>query len=179
MADRIILSREDASTVASQNSYRSPGGHRGASIFLFRSPPQRCVRANRVLRDCRQPHIIDNLGRTRVVDEQLHPGNLLVSDGHLSGVIDFGDLTCGDPATDVSVLWMLPRSIRSKFEAWAGEEPDALKMRACGWASRWDWRTWLTLATMLQWRPSAKGPSMPCWMNRRSGTVVVPFESRG
>jgi aminoglycoside phosphotransferase (APT) family kinase protein len=134
MADRIILSREDASTVASQNSYRSPGGHRGASIFLFRSPPQRCVRANRVLRDCRQPHIIDNLGRTRVVDEQLHPGNLLVSDGHLSGVIDFGDLTCGDPATDVSVLWMLPRSIRSKFEAWAGEEPDALKMRARGWA---------------------------------------------
>jgi len=64
----------------------------------------------------------------------LHPGNLLVSDGHLSGVIDFGDLTCGDPATDVSVLWMLPRSIRSKFEAWAGEEPDALKMRARGWA---------------------------------------------
>ena len=64
----------------------------------------------------------------------LHPGNLLVSDGHLSGVIDFGDLTCGDPATDLSVLWMLPRSIRSRFEAWAGEDPDALKMRARGWA---------------------------------------------
>ena len=27
-----------------------------------------------------------------------------VSNGHLSGVIDFGNLTCGDPATDVSVL---------------------------------------------------------------------------
>jgi hypothetical protein len=57
---------------SSQNSYRSPSGHCGASIFLFRFPAQRCVGANRLLRDCRQPHIIDNLGRTRVDDEQLH-----------------------------------------------------------------------------------------------------------
>jgi aminoglycoside phosphotransferase (APT) family kinase protein len=64
----------------------------------------------------------------------LHPGNLLVSDGCLSGVIDFGDLTSGDPATDLSLLWMMPRSIRARFEAWAGEDPDALKMRARGWA---------------------------------------------
>jgi aminoglycoside phosphotransferase (APT) family kinase protein len=64
----------------------------------------------------------------------LHPGNLLVSDGRLSGVIDFGDLTSGDPATDLSILWMLPRSIRSRFEAWVGEAPDALRMRARGWA---------------------------------------------
>lgn len=66
----------------------------------------------------------------------LHPGNLLVSDGHLSGVIDFGDLTSGDPATDLSLLWMLPRAIRSRFEAWTsvGDEPDALRMRARGWS---------------------------------------------
>ena len=64
----------------------------------------------------------------------LHPGNLLVSDGHLSGVIDFGDLTCGDPATDLAVRWMLPRSMRWRFEAGAGDEPEALRMRARGWA---------------------------------------------
>jgi len=64
----------------------------------------------------------------------LHPGNLLVSDGQLSGVIDFGDLTSGDPATDLAILWMLPPSIRAAFNAWAGDEPDALKMRARGWA---------------------------------------------
>lgn len=64
----------------------------------------------------------------------LHPGNLLVSDGRLSGVIDFGDLTSGDPATDLSVLWMLPRSMRSRVEAWPGEESDGLRMRARGWA---------------------------------------------
>jgi aminoglycoside phosphotransferase (APT) family kinase protein len=65
----------------------------------------------------------------------LHPGNLLVSDGRLAGVIDFGDLTSGDPATDLAVRWMLPRSMRERFEAWAtGDEPEALRMRARGWA---------------------------------------------
>lgn len=37
----------------------------------------------------------------------LHPANLLVQDGQLSGVIDFGDITAGDPATDLAVAWML------------------------------------------------------------------------
>ena len=31
----------------------------------------------------------------------LHPANLLVRDGRIGGVIDFGDLTAGDPATDL------------------------------------------------------------------------------
>jgi aminoglycoside phosphotransferase (APT) family kinase protein len=64
----------------------------------------------------------------------LHPGNLLVNDGQLSGVIDFGDLTSGDPATDLAVLWMLPRSIRSRFGEWPGGAPEAVKTRARGWA---------------------------------------------
>jgi aminoglycoside phosphotransferase (APT) family kinase protein len=64
----------------------------------------------------------------------LHPGNVLVTDGRLSGVIDFGDLTSGDPATDLSILWMLPASIRARFTAWAGSDPEALQMRARGWA---------------------------------------------
>jgi aminoglycoside phosphotransferase (APT) family kinase protein len=64
----------------------------------------------------------------------LHPGNLLVSDGHLSGLIDFGDLTSGDPATDLSLLWMLPPVIRNRFSGWVGDDSDALQMRARGWA---------------------------------------------
>ncbi len=64
----------------------------------------------------------------------LHPGNLLVSDGHLSGVIDFGDLTGGDPATDLAVLWMLPPAMRWRVEACEGDEPEALMVRARGWA---------------------------------------------
>ena len=37
----------------------------------------------------------------------LHPLNLLVRGGHLSAVIDFGDVTAGDPATDLSIAWMV------------------------------------------------------------------------
>lgn len=37
----------------------------------------------------------------------LHPLNLLHVDGKLSAVIDFGDITSGDPATDLAVAWML------------------------------------------------------------------------
>ena len=69
----------------------------------------------------------------------LHPGNLLVSYGRLSGVLDFGDLTAGDPATDLSVAWMvLPASARPAFRAAARgpQEPidDHTWRRGRGWA---------------------------------------------
>jgi aminoglycoside phosphotransferase (APT) family kinase protein len=69
----------------------------------------------------------------------LHPGNLLVCQGHLSAVIDFGDLAAGDPATDLSVMWMfLPPSTRLTFRASARGESDPVDdhtlMRARGWA---------------------------------------------
>ena len=37
----------------------------------------------------------------------LHPANVLVHEGRISAVIDFGDITSGDPATDLSVVWMM------------------------------------------------------------------------
>ncbi len=35
-----------------------------------------------------------------------HPGNVLVRAGTVSAVIDFGDLTAGDPATDLALAWL-------------------------------------------------------------------------
>lgn len=67
----------------------------------------------------------------------LHPGNLLVCDGCLSAVIDFGDLTAGDPATDLSVMWMLfPSALHSTFvEAVQSDSIDhSTFRRARGWA---------------------------------------------
>ncbi|MFZ0160504.1 MAG: phosphotransferase [Kineosporiaceae bacterium] len=70
----------------------------------------------------------------------LHPGNLLVHAGRLSGVVDFGDITAGDPATDLSVAWMLlPRSaddaFRGAYAARSGRSlDDATWRRARGWA---------------------------------------------
>jgi aminoglycoside phosphotransferase (APT) family kinase protein len=68
----------------------------------------------------------------------LHPGNLLINGGRLSAVIDFGDLAAGDPATDLSVIWMLPPAARSTFLASTRGEFNATDddtwMRARGWA---------------------------------------------
>jgi aminoglycoside phosphotransferase (APT) family kinase protein len=68
----------------------------------------------------------------------LHPGNLLVSGGTLSAVIDFGDLAAGDPATDLSVIWMLLPSAQPTVLAAARREFDTIDedtwMRARGWA---------------------------------------------
>ncbi len=63
----------------------------------------------------------------------LHPANLLVADGRLAGVIDFGDLAAGDPATDLSVAGMLfGPDDRQTFRAAAGRPDEATWLRARG-----------------------------------------------
>jgi aminoglycoside phosphotransferase (APT) family kinase protein len=69
----------------------------------------------------------------------LHPANVLVNDGQVSGVIDFGDITSGDPASDLSVVWMLlpldsQAGFWSAYQAAGGRVDDALRGRARGWA---------------------------------------------
>jgi aminoglycoside phosphotransferase (APT) family kinase protein len=65
----------------------------------------------------------------------VHPGNLLVAEGRLRAVLDFGDLTSGDPASDLAVAWMLfPPEVRPRFRAAAGDVDDATWRRARGWA---------------------------------------------
>jgi len=65
----------------------------------------------------------------------LHPHNLLVDGGVISGVMDFGDLTSGDPATDLAIGWSLFESHhRKRFLAAYGGGGDATYVRARGWA---------------------------------------------
>ncbi len=66
----------------------------------------------------------------------LHPANILVHDGALSAVIDFGDITAGDPATDLSVAWMLfpDPAHRDVFWDAYGKADQNTKNRARGWA---------------------------------------------
>lgn len=65
----------------------------------------------------------------------LHPANLLVHDGRLHAVIDFGDLTSGDPASDLFVAWMLfDEPDRAVFREAAGGVDDDTWARAEGWA---------------------------------------------
>jgi aminoglycoside phosphotransferase (APT) family kinase protein len=64
----------------------------------------------------------------------LSPGNLLIKNGRLSAVIDFGILGIGDPACDLIVAWnLLPASMRDAFRAQLGVD-DATWERGRGWA---------------------------------------------
>ncbi|MEV0230824.1 aminoglycoside phosphotransferase family protein [Nonomuraea sp. NPDC050786] len=65
----------------------------------------------------------------------LHPANILVDHGRVGAVIDFGDITAGDPATDLAVAWMvLPASRREDFRRAYGRADDGTWARARGWA---------------------------------------------
>jgi aminoglycoside phosphotransferase (APT) family kinase protein len=37
----------------------------------------------------------------------LHPRNVLIQDGKITGIIDWGDISSGDQATDLAAVWML------------------------------------------------------------------------
>jgi aminoglycoside phosphotransferase (APT) family kinase protein len=64
----------------------------------------------------------------------LHPHNLLVVDGLLSGVVDFGDVTAGDPAVDLAVAWSFVPGAQETLWAAYGRSDAALRARARGWA---------------------------------------------
>ncbi|MFJ6657209.1 aminoglycoside phosphotransferase family protein [Streptomyces sp. NPDC091377] len=64
----------------------------------------------------------------------LAPGNVLVTKGRLSAVLDFGVAGVGDPTVDLVVAWnLLPASARGVFREAVGASDDAWA-RARGWA---------------------------------------------
>lgn len=64
----------------------------------------------------------------------LMPGNLLIEDGRLSAVIDFGGLGIGDPACDVMAGWTCVNPAQRREFRTAVEVDDATWIRARGWA---------------------------------------------
>ncbi len=68
-------------------------------------------------------------------------GNLLVSDGELRAVIDFGCTAVGDPACDLAIAWTLFNSdSRTAFR-------DALPLDAATWTRGRAWALWKALIT--------------------------------
>jgi aminoglycoside phosphotransferase (APT) family kinase protein len=64
----------------------------------------------------------------------LMPGNLLVKDGRLAGVIDVGMFTVADPAIDLQPAWNLfDPTARSVFRAALGSDEDEWR-RGMGWS---------------------------------------------
>ncbi|BCL37952.1 aminoglycoside phosphotransferase family protein [Nostoc sp. MS1] len=66
----------------------------------------------------------------------LHPRNILVENGVITGIIDWGDITSGDIATDLASIWMLfsERNTREQVLAEYANISEATRQRALGWA---------------------------------------------
>ncbi len=66
----------------------------------------------------------------------LHPKNILVAHRQLAALIDWGDITAGDPASDLACVWMLfPRKAHAAFwQAYGVQDSDRLKERSRAWA---------------------------------------------
>jgi aminoglycoside phosphotransferase (APT) family kinase protein len=67
------------------------------------------------------------------VHGDLLPGNVIVRDGGLAGIIDWSAAGLGDPACDVMLAWSLPPEARAAYRA-ALAVDDATWARARGWA---------------------------------------------
>jgi aminoglycoside phosphotransferase (APT) family kinase protein len=98
----------------------------------------------------------------------LHPGNLIVEDGRLSAVVDFGDMTAGDPATDLAVGWMLfPPRARSRFREAAAGKFDPIDEHT--WARARAWALALSLAYLASARDD---PEMASYARTALGRVL-------
>ena len=72
------------------------------------------------------------------------PSNLLVREGQLSAVIDFGCSGVGDPACDLVIAWtVFSGESREEFRA-------ALPLDAATWARGRGWALWKALITLAQ-----------------------------
>ncbi|MFE7133697.1 aminoglycoside phosphotransferase family protein [Streptomyces sp. NPDC057638] len=91
----------------------------------------------------------------------LHPANILTSEGTFCGVIDFGDLCAGDPACDLAAPWiLLPDGALDRFHRAYQPTPDAATLRrARGWALLRAFSGILIGEAGLQGRPGGK----PSW----------------
>ena len=70
------------------------------------------------------------------VHGDLHPANVVVTDGTLSGIVDFGDLFAGDPAWDLAAAWvLLPAGTAARFFDTYARADEAAIRRARGLAA--------------------------------------------
>ncbi len=72
---------------------------------------------------------------SRLIHGDLHPDNIIVNNGKIEAIIDWGDITKGDPATDLASLWMVaddPAVRKNALEIY--EASDSTILRSRGWA---------------------------------------------
>ena len=110
-------------------------------------------------------------GPPRWTHSDLMPSNLLVTGGRLTGVLDFATAGVGDPASDLSLAWMLlPASSHDAFRAaYAAAGNGAIS--AATWARGRGWALNLAIV-FLAW--SADNPQLHEVGERTLAAVLSP-----
>jgi aminoglycoside phosphotransferase (APT) family kinase protein len=84
-------------------------------------------------------------------------GNLLIQDGHLSAVIDFGNMGVGDPACDLAIAWTLfSGESRERFRA-------ALSLDSDTWARGRTWTLWKAMIVAAGLVETNAVEGRACW----------------
>lgn len=145
VADAPLLARDLAAFVVALHAADATGGppaSRGVPLVARDDPTRAAIAALEGL--------IDPAAATAAWDEALRaplwngppvwvhgdlaPGNLLLRDGCLAAVIDFGSCGVGDPACDLIAAWnLLPAAARDVYREALGVD-DATWARGRGWA---------------------------------------------
>lgn len=91
------------------------------------------------------------------VHGDISAGNLLVKNGQLSGVIDFGQLSVGDPSCDLAIAWTL----------FNGESREAfrktLPLDSETWARGRAWTLWKAMLVATDFKNPNNTESAQCW----------------
>jgi aminoglycoside phosphotransferase (APT) family kinase protein len=91
------------------------------------------------------------------VHGDMSAGNLLVQNGKLSGVIDFGQLAVGDPACDLAIAWtFFHDKSRDLFRA-------LLPLDEGTWARGRAWTLWKALVVAAGFTDPNNAESKRCW----------------
>jgi aminoglycoside phosphotransferase (APT) family kinase protein len=78
------------------------------------------------------------------VHGDMSAGNLLVEDGRLCAVIDFGNAGVGDPACDLAIAWtLIYGESRNAFR-------EAIQLDTATWARSRGWAIWKALLTLKE-----------------------------
>lgn len=135
-----------------------PGRHnffRGGELAVYDSETRECIG---LLQDVIDPDAATSVWETALdersdrepvwVHGDVAAGNLLVDDGRLCGVIDFGQLAAGDPSCDVTIAWTLfSGKSREVFRA-------ELAVDEGTWARGRGWGLWKALLQLRGHRSS-------------------------
>lgn len=125
--------------------------HRGASPAVYDAETRRAIDTLGARIDTRQATKVWEAALQASPPESpvwfhgdVAAGNLLVRDGQLSAVIDFGCCGVGDPACDTAIAWtLLSGDSREAFHA-------TLSVSAATWARGRGWALWKTLITLVE-----------------------------